>query len=157
MYRSIQQIWVDNTFISSDHCPLMMTLNTGKNPIKFHNKVKHGKGKRRKWSSTTYDNTIKYGKNTERHLSNIQLNHELLLCDNVECTVRAHIRPLTECIRTWLMLYKQLVIFLGNKYVQNSNKFQAGVMFVRISTAVQEMLFYCEEPMASLDMDLFTI
>ena len=46
MHRSIQQIWVDSSFISSDHFPLMMTLNKGNiKPLRYHNKLKHGKEK----------------------------------------------------------------------------------------------------------------
>ena len=78
-------------------------LDTGNiNPIRFHNKLNHGKDKRIKWSKTTNDDIVTYGKNTERHLSNIQLNHELLLCDNVECTVPAHIKAIDR-------MYKDVV------------------------------------------------
>ena len=41
-----------------------------------------------------YDDVSKDGENTESLLSDIQLNHELLLCDNAKSTDPAHTKAI---------------------------------------------------------------
>ena len=81
-------VGIDYNFVSSDHLPLLATLNTGR--IGTVNSKKPVGNPRIKWENVSADQREEYYKNTEAELSKIPLDHGLILCDNVKCSDPSH-------------------------------------------------------------------
>ena len=87
----INKVWVDYDFISSDHFPMFMKINTNTVNISKEptNKEKHVT-KHINWSKASEEDLLAYTRNTEKLISEIKLEHGLLLCDDVNCQDPAH-------------------------------------------------------------------
>ena len=90
MHGIISQVWVDNAYISSDHFPMFMRLNIKKINLSTCKVRDHNKGRRINWSRVSSDDIKTYVDNTERILSGIRPNHNLLVYDNINCCDPSH-------------------------------------------------------------------
>jgi exonuclease III len=90
----VENVSVDYSTISSDHLPLCVTLDFSKvcailpavEPVNTVPRVK--------WESLTEEEINAYNLMTETYLSNVNLDLELLLCDDPNCSNNDHIRAI---------------------------------------------------------------
>ena len=89
--RFINNVWVDYNFVTSDHHPLFVsldfTVNAYNNDNKSFNSCKTGSIK---WDSMSKEDISLYRASTSTHLADVELNHELILCDDVNCKSVSH-------------------------------------------------------------------
>ncbi len=108
-HSSIDSIWVDNTFVTSDHFPLFITISienimhdsaTDKEEV-------HQKMRQPNWSKLSANDFCSYQILSSEAMTNIHLNHSLMLCDNTNCCDARH----TAAIET---LYSQIIDALSS-------------------------------------------
>ena len=93
MHSLIDNIWIDYSYVSSDHLPLCMKLNVRKINLAPRDSLSpaqtHVHGPIR-WDSLS-DKTLEDYKNTvSDNLNKVHLNHSLLLCENPMCDDPGH-------------------------------------------------------------------
>ena len=87
----IDDVWVDYSFISSDHHPLLCTINVDNvvSDDTVFNDVIH-RSKVIKWDALSREELIMYKDLTSDTLSKVELNHEMILCDDPHCNSQSH-------------------------------------------------------------------
>ena len=91
LHSLIRRVWVDNTLVTSDHFPLFVEislegLNVSQRPpcssTLCHSKIN--------WSRMSQDQKNAYVKESSRLLSDVVIDHSLILCDDVSCNDPGH-------------------------------------------------------------------
>ena len=91
MHAIIDKVWVEYDFISSDHFPMFMTINTNSvNVSKEPNDKEKQVTKRINWPKASEEDIQAYTRKTEKLISEIKLDYGLLLCDDVTCQDPGH-------------------------------------------------------------------
>jgi exonuclease III len=89
MHALIDSVSVDSSYITSDHFPLSAKLNLDCVHIEADNEDS-GSGCFIKWDRLSSEQLRDYEASTQVNLSNVHLNHSLLLCDDVNCNDLSH-------------------------------------------------------------------
>jgi hypothetical protein len=93
MHSIIEDVEVENTYVSSDHCPLSATIKLNVAHVKMEDDGCY-KQKSINWNSLNDDDLAKYRILTEQNFTKIHLNRELIMCDNINCKDKSHIAAL---------------------------------------------------------------
>ena len=92
-HSNIDDMWIDNSYVTSDHFPLFIVYNIPHDILKSTPVT----GKQRctirqpYWSKLSDHDRASYLAFTSEALSGINLNHSLLLCDDAMCCEADHI------------------------------------------------------------------
>ena len=88
-YNIIKSIKICQDFITSDHVPISVAIDLGCARVDGDNRssLKHPKIT---WSDLSENELIRYNQLTECNLKSVLLNHELLMCDDPNCSDVAH-------------------------------------------------------------------
>ena len=86
---SFISVHVDPSFITSDHFPLIVSINVAVAKIECDVNVMGSQKVR--WDKLSEKDRITYKSLTDANISNVVLNHSLLLCDDTNCKKHEHI------------------------------------------------------------------
>lgn len=89
MHALIESIHVDQGFISSDHLPIIACLCLDHARVKLENGSAYGH-KSIRWDKLSTEELSAYKARTKMKLAEIHINHELMLCDDPNCTNACH-------------------------------------------------------------------
>ena len=92
-HNLISDICIDYSMISSDHHPIIVNIDVPylhRHDNVDENNIHVRKSKILKWDTFTNDDKLLYKCNTEKCLSSVELNHDLILCDNPKCDIMTH-------------------------------------------------------------------
>lgn len=89
-YNLISNMKVENSYISSDHFPLFMSLDIENLPCQSTSTHFMEGYARVKWDEATGDTREQYRKCTARLLSSVPLDHDSLMCSDPQCDNTAH-------------------------------------------------------------------
>jgi exonuclease III len=90
MHSLVDSVEVKQDFVSSDHLPISVSLNLDHARVKLD----HDTGTSQthiKWDTLTKNELANYTSQTKRKLAEIQINHELMLCYDSNCTDAGHV------------------------------------------------------------------
>ena len=107
-YDRIEDIWVNYNMITSDHHPLSVKLSISKDANRNTNSAQNLRNKINiKWDRISYDEIDKCKANLYMSLSDVETNHDLILCDNPSCNSVTHQNAISR-------MYAMLVAALHN-------------------------------------------
>ena len=86
----IDNIWVEYGMISSDHHPIVTRISVNTDNLDNDTTVKCSNIQHIQWDMLSDDDLIKYKNSTELTLSEVELNHDMILCDNPKCSSESH-------------------------------------------------------------------
>jgi exonuclease III len=91
-HNLIENVWVDYSKVSSDHHPLLASINLS--DIVHNDELSDNNSKNHsnivKWDRLSSDDILSYRHITENTLSSVEINHDMILCDNPTCTNQTH-------------------------------------------------------------------
>ena len=93
LHSLIHSIWMNYNTLSSDHFPIFMKVDVGRLPINDDGQLPSSDSsntQRVKWSNMSDYDITGYSSRSKYHLSQVQLDHPLLLCDDATCTDDTH-------------------------------------------------------------------
>ena len=97
LHALISSVSVNHSYISSDHFPLFAKLDLGKINLLAETMAENIRDIQRiSWSDVSPSDIKVYQTESRRTLSDVPLNHSLLLCDNPACTDPAHKAAITK-------------------------------------------------------------
>ena len=123
LHSLIDHIWVDYSYVTSDHFPVFVCLTMDEvnpNPSTAASMPSYG-GSRVKWENLSIEHIAKYKLLTEISLSNVALNHALILCDDPSCKDVSHISAINT-------MYRQIVeslVVADNELIKCTSRKQA--------------------------------
>lgn len=94
MSSTIQEISVLYDYVTSDHMPMLVSLDISKVTIGEENDTYQKPTRKIKWHKLTKHDIQNYNSNTEQLLSLIRFNHNLMLCDNPSCREQEHMQSI---------------------------------------------------------------
>ena len=156
LHSFIRRVWVDNTLVTSDHFPLFVEislegLNVSQRPpgscTLCHGKIN--------WSRMSQDQKNAYVKVSSRLLSDVVIDHSLILCDDVSCNDPGH----TSAIERLYLGIASAMLKTGHTCSMQKEKCYkqvAGMRYVQRVTFKQEMLFTCGVLMVVLNLGRYT-
>ena len=96
MHEMISSMHVDYTFVSSDHLPLCAEVNLDLAQSMLKEETTCCNEHRIAWDNLTSDDLAKYAQLTDDKLSDVKLDHRLLLCDDHSCSDTSHIAAINK-------------------------------------------------------------
>ena len=105
---------------------MFMRLNIKKINLSTCKVRDHNKGRLINWSRVSSDDIKTYVDNTERILSGIRPNHNLLVCDNINCSDPSHTCSIERMYGDIVDALQQQAISLQYKNRKASSKSQVG-------------------------------
>ena len=117
----IKRIWVDNSTVTSDHFPVFTELSVDIRNEDAEGSV-HGcktQGtKRVDWSRLSQEQLDSYKESSRVGLSQIKLDHPMILCDDVSCADPSHTSNIDYLYRN----IKDALVGAGNQCIENNRK-----------------------------------
>jgi len=111
----VENVSVDYSTISSDHLPLCVTLDFAKVCAVLPDEESVNAVPRLKWESLKKEEISTYTQLTDTYLSNVNLDLELLLCDDPKCDNKDHIQAIDT-------MYNNVLSCLNEASAQFSSK-----------------------------------
>ena len=90
LHSAVRDVSVLYDYVTSDHMPVHITFDLGKATIDLDSSDEAPSIKKIKWNKLSNEELLQYHELTEQYLNRINLNHELVLCDDPKCQDQLH-------------------------------------------------------------------
>ena len=94
MHAAVKKISILYDYVTSDHMPLLVSLDISKTTIALDDNDKRSSVKNIKWNKLSGNEISQYQAMAERHLDKVKLDHDLILCDSIDCQDQDHLQPI---------------------------------------------------------------
>jgi hypothetical protein len=116
----INKMYIDYNIISSDHQPIVAEFTIPAERTLLDNAVDNTS--KLNWEVATQDDIEQYHRNTDKALSNIYLDHNLILCDDVRCKNESHINAINHMYSSTVSALVESANFLMKKPNQKNKQ-----------------------------------
>ena len=94
MHAAVKKISILYDYVTSDHMPLLISLDISKATIALDDNDKRSSVKKIKWNKLSRNEISQYQAMTEQHLDKVKLDHDLILCDSIDCQDQDHLQSI---------------------------------------------------------------
>ena len=94
MHAAVKKISILYDYVTSDHMPLLISLDISKATIALDDNDKRSSVKKIKWNKLSGNEISQYQAMTEQHLDKVKLDHDLILCDSIDYQDQDHLQSI---------------------------------------------------------------